>query len=241
MFVIVRATEHLMTGSSRNKMHYRVWESGRPNWKSRSSQKDGTSNHWDRSSRTTNQDYPIGNQDPRKRIEHRISGKDIMGRRIRTTQLEIKILAKRRNIESLGQIFRDNKSGRPNQKSRSSQKDETSHDWDRSSGATNQDDWRIVKYSIEWSSQREEAFEIRRTFIAMSKRTRKTHKHKSLFAQKPYLVRISRFERISHFTRKAWLNRTQLVALNAKPYLVRISRLERISCFTRKAVLIRTQ
>ena len=83
---------------------------------------------------------PNGNQDPRNKTEHRINGTDLPGRRIRTTQSEIKILAKRRNIESLGQIFRDNKSGRPNQKSRSSQKDETSHDWDRSSGATNQDD-----------------------------------------------------------------------------------------------------
>ena len=48
--------------------------------------------------------------------------------RIRTTQSEIKIFAKRRNIESLGQIFQNDKSGRPNWKSRSSQKDRTSHD-----------------------------------------------------------------------------------------------------------------
>ena len=60
--------------------------------------------------------------------------------RIRTTQSEIKILSKRRNIESLGQIFREYESGRPNQKSRSSQKDRTSNHWDSSSGTTNQDD-----------------------------------------------------------------------------------------------------
>ena len=34
--------------------------------------------------------------------------------RTNKTQSEIKILAKRRNIELLGQIFRDNESGRPN-------------------------------------------------------------------------------------------------------------------------------
>ena len=60
--------------------------------------------------------------------------------RIRTTQSEIKILAKRRNTESLGQIVRDKESGRPNRKSISSQKDKTSNHWDRSSWMTNQDD-----------------------------------------------------------------------------------------------------
>ena len=45
-----------------------------------------------------------------------------------------------------------------------------------------------------------------RTVITTSKRTRNTLKHKSLYAQKPYLVRISRFERIS--------------CLRAKPYLI---------------------
>ena len=48
-----------------------------------------------------------------------------------------------------------------------------------------------------------------RTVIATSKRTRKTLEHKSLYAQKPYLVRISRFERKSRFTRKAIFNHTQ--------------------------------
>ena len=115
-----------------------------------------------------NQNDPIGNQDPRKKIEHLITGTDLPGRRIRTTQSEIKILAKIWNIESLGQIFWDDESGRPNRKSESLQKDGTSHDWDRSSGATNQDDQRIVKYSIEWSLQLEESFEIRRTVIAKS-------------------------------------------------------------------------
>ena len=33
-----------------------------------------------------NQDDPIGNQDPRKKTEHQITGKDLPGRQIRTTQ-----------------------------------------------------------------------------------------------------------------------------------------------------------
>ena len=53
-------------------------ESGQPNQKSRSLQKHGTSHHWNRSSR----------------------------QRIRTTRSEVKILTKRRNIASVGQILR---------------------------------------------------------------------------------------------------------------------------------------
>ena len=42
-----------------------------------------------------------------KKVDHRVD-------RTKKTQSEINILAKRQNIESLGQIFQDDKSGRPN-------------------------------------------------------------------------------------------------------------------------------
>ena len=60
----------------------------------------------------TKQDRPIGNQDPRKKREHRITGTDPPGRRIRTAQLGVNILKKRQNITSLGQILRGNELGR---------------------------------------------------------------------------------------------------------------------------------
>ena len=156
-----------------------------------------------------NQDDPIRNQDPRKKTEHRSTGTDLSGRQIRTTLLEIKIFAKRRNIKSLEQIFWVDETGRTNRELRSSQKDGTSHDLDRSSWATNQEDQIFVKYSIEWPSQHKGAIEIRRTVIATSKRTRKTLKHKSIYAQRLYVVRIIHFERISRLTRKVVLNHTQ--------------------------------
>ena len=113
LFVMVCATERLKTGSSRNKTYHRVWESGRPNRKSRFSQRDGTLNHWDRCSGTTNQDDPIGNQDLRKKTEHRMTTTDLPGQQIRMIESEIKILAKRQNIAWLGQIIRGDELGWP--------------------------------------------------------------------------------------------------------------------------------
>ena len=89
-----KKTEHHITGRDPPGRRIRtaqsqvkiLWgdESGRPNRKSRSSQKDGTSHHWDRSSGATNQDSPIGSQDSRKKTEHNITGTDPLGQRIKT-------------------------------------------------------------------------------------------------------------------------------------------------------------
>ena len=128
-----------------------------------------------------NQDGPVENQDPSKKTEHRITGTDHPGRRIRTAQSEVKIVAKRQNIASLGQILRGEKSGR----------------------SKNRQTLNIGHCNVKKHLGSEGLSSPRR------KERRKTLKHKLLYTQKPYLVHISRFERISRFTPKAVLIRTQ--------------------------------
>ena len=117
------------------------------------------------------------------------------------------------------------------------QKDRTSHHWDISSGATNQDGpigsqhprkktehpitgtdppGRRIRTVKESSNTESSGHRIVKKHLGSAglssprrKESRKTLKHKSLYAQNPYLLRISRFERISPFTRKAILIRTQ--------------------------------
>ena len=161
LFVIIRATDPRTTGRPNQKKDLRrtrrtiaYEESGQPNRKSRSLQKDGKLHHQNTSLWATKQDSPIRIQDPHKKnTEHGITGTEPPGRQIRT-------------VEELSN----------------------------------------TQYQ---SLQREKTFVIRRTVIAMSKESRNKLKHKSIYAQKPYLVHISRFEHISRFTRKSVLTRTQ--------------------------------